>query len=151
MSTIETRPSAPGGFATDDLEHLRLLAVFHYVVGGMFALVALFPSIHLVLGVLMATGQLAPEDEGSEVFGWFMSGCAAFIMVVGLCFAALVLYAGRCLALRRGYTLCLVVAALLCMFMPFGTVLGIFTIIVLLRPTVRTLFGVEPPTASATA
>jgi len=28
-----------------------------------------------------------------------------------------------------------------CMFMPFGTVLGVFTIIVLMRPSVKEIFG----------
>ena len=38
---------------------------------------------------------------------------------------------------------CLVVAAVECIFMPFGTVLGVFTIIVLMRPGVKERFGVE--------
>jgi hypothetical protein len=32
------------------------------------------------------------------------------------------------------------VAALSCAFMPFGTVLGVFTIVVLVRPSVKQLF-----------
>jgi len=31
-----------------------------------------------------------------------------------------------------------------CMFMPFGTVLGVFTIIVLQKEAVRRLFGLAP-------
>ena len=31
-------------------------------------------------------------------------------------------------------------AATMCLFMPFGTVLGVFTIIVLMRPSVKPLF-----------
>jgi hypothetical protein len=39
----------------------------------------------------------------------------------------------------------MVIAALLCMFMPFGTVLGVFTIIVLVRDSVKALFnGINP-------
>jgi hypothetical protein len=34
-------------------------------------------------------------------------------------------------------------AAISCIFMPFGTVLGVFTIIVLLRPSVKELFAVN--------
>ena len=33
------------------------------------------------------------------------------------------------------------VAAIACMFMPFGTVLGVFTIIVLMRPSVKERFA----------
>lgn len=49
--------------------------------------------------------------------------------------------AGRALAQRRRYTFCLVIAGVACMFMPFGTVLGVFTIIVLLRDSVKELFA----------
>jgi hypothetical protein len=31
-------------------------------------------------------------------------------------------------------------AGVMCIFMPFGTVLGVFTLIVLLRPSVKPLF-----------
>ena len=42
---------------------------------------------------------------------------------------------------RRRHTFCVVMAAIGCAFMPFGTVLGIFTLIVLTKPTVRSLFA----------
>ena len=48
--------------------------------------------------------------------------------------------AGRNLARRRRYLFCQVVAGVGCMFMPFGTVLGVFTLVVLSRPAVRNLF-----------
>jgi len=35
------------------------------------------------------------------------------------------------------------VAAVECIFMPFGTVLGVFTIIVLNRPSIKALFQQE--------
>lgn len=47
---------------------------------------------------------------------------------------------GRCLARRRNRLFSFVMAAFLCMFMPFGTVLGIFTIIVLSRESVKRLY-----------
>ena len=56
-------------------------------------------------------------------------------------FAVVLLFAARYLQEHRRYMFCLIVAGLECVFMPFGTVLGVFTIIVLLRPSVRQLFG----------
>jgi len=56
-------------------------------------------------------------------------------------FAVCLALAGRFLAQRRRYYYCLVMAGIACMFMPFGTVLGVFTIIVLLRESVKELFG----------
>ena len=40
------------------------------------------------------------------------------------------------------YTFCFVMAALACAFFPFGTILGIFTIVVLVRPGVKEMFGI---------
>jgi hypothetical protein len=48
---------------------------------------------------------------------------------------------GPHLGRRRGHAFCFVVACLACLFMPFGTVLGAFTIIVLSRPSVKARFG----------
>ncbi len=58
----------------------------------------------------------------------------------GLGMAAFVIHAGRCVARRRRYLLCLIVAGLLCLFAPLGTVLGVFTLVTLLRPQVKAAF-----------
>jgi hypothetical protein len=62
-------------------------------------------------------------------------------MVAGVSFAVCLVQAGRALMQRRRYTFCLVIGGLSCILMPFGTVLGVFTILVLVRPSVRELFG----------
>jgi len=50
-------------------------------------------------------------------------------------------YAGRCLKAKRNYIFILVIAALNCTFvMRLGTILGVFTFVVLMRPTVKALF-----------
>ena len=63
------------------------------------------------------------------------------IMVLGWVYAGCVIYAGRCLAKRKRYLYCLVMAGICCLFFPFGTALGVFAIIVLIRPSVKELFG----------
>ena len=46
------------------------------------------------------------------------------------------------LARRRRYLYCLILAGVMAATcMPFGTVLGVFTIIVLMRPSVKQAFG----------
>ena len=54
--------------------------------------------------------------------------------------AGLMAFAGGRLRRRKSRTYCLVAAGIACMFMPFGTVLGIFTIITLTKPSVIQLF-----------
>ncbi len=61
---------------------------------------------------------------------------AALIVVAGI----LNVLAGIFLRQRRHRTFCMVIAGLDCLQIPFGTVLGIFTLVVLSRPTVALAF-----------
>jgi hypothetical protein len=133
-----------------DLEHLRLLAVLHYVLGGINAVLACCPVIYLGMGVVMIAAPDAFDGGKGQgpppELGWFFVVLGAFVMLFGWTLATCVILAGRFLAQHRNYIFCFVVAVIMCVFMmPFGTVLGVFTIIVLMRQSVRVLFGQEPP------
>jgi hypothetical protein len=136
--------SPPTQQENNDNDHLRLLAIFHYIVSGLAALFACIPIIHLVIGLFMI---LAPQKFGPgngqppAMIGWLFVGLASFFILAGWTFAVLVLVAGRFIARRKHYQFCFVVACVECIFMPFGTVLGVFTILVLNRPTVKQLFN----------
>jgi len=135
-----------------DEEHLRLLSIFHYVVGGLAGLFALFPVFHLLIGLFMiyAPGKFAPNIQLPTAFiGWFFVIFAVLFITLGLIFAASVVTAGCFLARRKHYTFCLVMGCVECLFVPFGTVLGVFTILVLSRETVKQLFGANPPVTTA--
>ena len=132
-----------------DEEHLRLLSIFHYVCAGLAALLACFPILHLVLGLLLLFNPktFGPTNNPPPAFlGLFFVIFACIFILLGWAFAICLAYAGRCLGRRKKYTYCLVMAGVACMFMPFGTILGIFTIIVLMRPTVKTMFTGATPT-----
>jgi len=134
----------------EDLYHLRLLSIFHYVVGGFAALIALFPVIHFTVGIGMIFSGLANLSEnGSLVFvGFLFTTVAGTLILIGWAFALAVAIAGYMLSRQINYTYCLVVAGLECLFNPFGTVLGVFTIIVLSRESIKELFQ-QPSLAEA--
>jgi hypothetical protein len=141
-STSAPPPHAPNVDTTaQDLEHLRLLSIFHYIVAAITAVFSLLPVLHLVIGIAMVTGKMEASDPDAAIAGWFFIGFAAVFIAFGLTFAGFIAYAGRCLRQRRRHMLCLVVAALECMMMPFGTVLGVFTLIALTKPPVKALFA----------
>ena len=130
----------------NDLQHLKLLSIFHYVVAGMTALMGCFPLIHLAFGIALLSGHLPTQQNdpvSDSVMGWIFTGAAGVMIVMMWSFAIVLFCAGRSLQQRRRYTFCVVVAGLACLLMPFGTVLGVFTIIVLIRPSVRQLFEEE--------
>ena len=135
-TTPETRTAA----ASEDLDHLKILSIFHYVLGGIVALVGCIPMIHFAFGVAMATGGIPAEEGEAAIVGCFLMAIAAFVIFLAWGFAACLVLAGRFLAQRRHYTFCLVVAGVACTMAPLGTVLGIFTILVLVRPSVKALF-----------
>ena len=131
--------------SNQDTEQLRLLSIFHYVVAGMGAMFSMIPIIHLVIGISIVLGGFEDFESGAAppaFFGWMFIIIPAVFILFGLATAACVAIAGRRLGHHRSYTYCLVIAGIECMFMPFGTVLGVFTLIVLMRPTVKELFDV---------
>jgi hypothetical protein len=134
--------NSPESQAAIDNEHLKLLSIFHYIVSGIAALCACIPFIHLALGLFLviAPGRMGGNGEPPAFVGWFFITLASFFILVGWAFAVLVLIAGRFLAQRRHYTFCFVMGCVECLFMPFGTVLGVFTILVLIRPSVKEMF-----------
>ncbi len=56
--------------------------------------------------------------------------------------------AGMSLLQNKRWTFCFVMAILLCLNPPLGTILGVFTIVVLNRPSVKELFGRNEPASS---
>ena len=132
---------------TTDQDYLRLLSIFHYVVGGMAGLCGCFPIIHLAVGIGIASGAFnTPGTPGPPPeFGWLFAALAAAAMLLSWTLAIGLVVAGWMLQQRRGYLFCLVMAGFACLFQPFGIILGVFTIIVLVRPGVKALFERNRP------
>ena len=131
--------------SSQDTEHVRLLSIFHYVVAGILAVFSMFPILHLAMGIAMMTGTFDNAENTNSpaaFFGWIFIIFPALFILGGLALALCIAIAGRQLAHNRNYIYCLAIAGIECIFIPFGTVLGVFTIIVLMRPTVKELFGV---------
>jgi hypothetical protein len=129
-----------------DEEHLQLLAIFHYVVAGLAALFSFFPLLYTTVGAIFIFaarhGTAKPgEDLPPEFLGWIFAVLGALLFLIGIAMAVCILIAGRSLALRKRDSFVLVMACIECLFIPFGTILGVFTIVVLSRKSVRALFA----------
>ena len=137
----------PGIRGDQDREHLRLLSIFHWILAGMTGICAFFPVIHLVIGIGLASGGISDRhhEPGARVVGWLFILVAVALILFFLAYAVAMAFAAHFLASRRHRTFCLVMAGISCMFVPFGTVLGVFTILVLSKESVRLLFDTPPP------
>ena len=132
------------GLRPSDVEQLRWLTIFYYVTTALFGLFGCFPLIHLTVGLFMVFGpsNTGPGGPGPQLAGWIFIAAAVLIMAFGWSLAACQLAVARALERRRRHTFCVVVAAVTAaMCVPLGTALGVFTILVLMRPQVKMAFG----------
>jgi hypothetical protein len=124
-----------------DRQYLRVLSIFYYIAAGLIALFGLFPSIYLVMGIAMVSGSMGPPPQGPPpAVGFvFIAVSSVFILLLEA-LAVCAVIAGRSLAAQKRYMFCFIVAILLCLQGVPILVLGIFTIVVLSRESVKELF-----------
>ncbi len=129
-----------------DQEHLRLLSIGHYILAGMTALFSLFALLYVGFGALVFSGALPSQTQNGanpRIIGYVLTAIGAGVFTLGMAMAALYFVAGRSLRDRRRRIFCLIMAGLSCFYFPYGTVLGVSTLIVLCRPEVEELFKVN--------
>jgi hypothetical protein len=147
-------------------ERLRLLAVGFYVKGAVCALVV---SVFLIHFVMLLGFSFMPEsawqtnppartsiesisvspsptprpvNQGPPVVMFrIFAGVLGVVILLGWTFGALTIYAGRCVQKRERRLFIYIMAGLNCALIPWGTLLGICTFIVLQMPVARREFG----------
>ncbi|MBN2362841.1 hypothetical protein JXL83_01780 [candidate division WOR-3 bacterium] len=130
----------------EELNNLKTLSLFHFIMSGFTALVSCFPLIHITIGIiLLIAGAHGAFDEQSEappaMVGVIFIIVGGIVVLVGWTLALLIFLAGKNLRKTTRYHYCLAIACLLCIMVPYGTVLGVFSIIVLTREPVKELFA----------
>lgn len=137
MIPEQTAATAPAA------DQIRLLVIFHYIFAGLALLGMGFLAAHYwFLSSMLDQAQWDqhpnPPPEGFlDMFVWFYVFMGA-LLVLGLVLNLLV---AASLRQRRRWLLCAVVSGLNCLQMPFGTILGVFTLVVINRSDVRATFS----------
>lgn len=127
-----------------DVEHLKTLALFHFIVAGIAAVGLAVTATHYVImkSILGSRVQMVTSPSGEELaivtpmpplMKW------AYVFAIALLIAGITLngLSGWFLLKGRHRGFSLTTAAFNCVQFPIGTILGVFTFIVLNRPTVR--------------
>jgi len=121
--------------------HLDLLGIFHYIVGTLTLICGLgYGAMILGMVGLMKSVPMNARDAPPPEMFWVFGGMGVVIVGTTAATGAMTGIAGWCLRERRAWTYCLAVAALSLLSFPIGTALGVFTLIVLLRPEAKALF-----------
>jgi hypothetical protein len=134
----------PAATRSKDEGDLNLLSILHYVWTGLFGcstlgLVAYFIAIAGFVANAPSGPHGNPHDQEVAAGVVGVIGVVMFVIMVPLSVLHLLAAAG--LKKRARYTLILVVSGLACLSFPLGTALGVFTIVVLMRPSVKALFA----------
>ncbi len=150
---------------SNDLSHLKTLSICHYVWGGLTMLFSCIFIVHVVMGIWLARGgpanatwttttnsgvnfnsPLVTQQSSAPppAFGYIMAAMGGCAVLFGWALGTMTIISGRRIAHQRSRIFSMVMAGINCISFPFGTVLGIFTIVVLARDSVRQLYLASP-------
>lgn len=133
--------------AVIDEEHLRLLAFFHYISGGITVAFSLFFGVWIVfMAAMFAFMPVPPVNPGHPtppplhgppaMMFWIFGT----LLVLGLGYGVLEIVSGRWISRKTKRVGSLIVAIPRLLFLPYGLILSILTLMVLERPSVKQLY-----------
>jgi hypothetical protein len=153
---LEERPNA------EDAEHLSALSIGHFILAGVALLGGVPTLIYGVAGaklidefgsdLSMAMGEIPGQtanpfggspDTMLQDLNTLVTTMIVSVVLLALVSAIHLSIVGVKIRQRRWWTFCYLTGWGECLMFPFGTILGIFTIIVLSRASVKRLFGVH--------
>lgn len=146
-----TTPEATNAMSTDpfrqeilDQEHLRLLSIGYLVSAGVNVFSSLFGLMYAAMGLLFGAAiAQSSEPAPPEFIGWVFGVFGLVIFLVMVTLAVLKAMVWDCLRKRRSRMFCMVIAGVTAPGIPYGTMLSVFTFLVLSRPSVKQLFEAE--------
>jgi hypothetical protein len=127
-----------------DEDHLNLLAIFHFVVAAMTLMGILFLFAHyMMMHFIFTNPDIWKDQKGGpppeaifSIFIIFYIIAGAILVVIGV----MNVMSGLFIRVRKNRTFSLVVAGIDCLQFPFGTILGVFTFVVLFRESVTAIY-----------
>lgn len=143
MNNLPPLAPLPRNQRNVDDDHLNLLSIFYFVTAALAFLSIPFLVGHYELMHFMFTNpamwknqpqRLPPEFIG--MLKWLYIVIGFFMVTAG----TMNLMSGLFMRRRKHRTFSLVIAAINCLQIPLGTTLGVFTIIVLIRPSVVEIY-----------
>ena len=133
-----------------DGEHLKLLSLGYMISAGITAFFGLLGMFYVVFGIVFGIA-ISHAEAGAKAgeappafIGWIFAGFGLAFVLVGGAFAFARFWTARCIRHRKSRTFCMVVAALGCLEIPYGTALGVLTFLVLGRDSVIKQFAARP-------
>ena len=131
---------APATPTQQDFDNLKTLGICTLVYGILIGLASLFGLVYVAIGIGVASTPATPDNPDPEMVGGILAGVGVLVCTLFAAKCALLVFSAIGLLKHKWRTVSYVGAALSCMNMPLGTILGVFTFLVLGRPSVRALY-----------
>jgi hypothetical protein len=146
MNNLPPMAPLPRDQRNVDVDHLNLLSIFYFVTAALaFLSIFFFIGYYEFMHFIFTNPDMWKNQKGGppprEIFDmvkWVFVVGGFFSVIAGV----LNLMSGLFLRQRKHRTFSLIIAALNCLQIPLGTALGVFTIIVLVRPSVVQIYDV---------
>ena len=145
-------PQAWPAQTSEDEQHLGVLAICHFVYAGLLGMAGMFGVLYVIFGVVMAAAVASSGTSGggaapAAAIGGIFAFIGGFITLLLWGKATCLIISGVGLRRHRRRTFSFVMACLACAAVPLGTVLGVFTILVLSRPSVKAMYAYAEQTS----
>lgn len=121
-----------------DKRHLQILSKLQIIYGILNVFVSFY--FYKVTSEMVRDYQKVLEESKPEVEVGLLLGFGFVLFLIGVVVLFCIILTGQSLARYENYHYCLIVAVLECLIFPLGTILGIYTILVLRRKSVKELF-----------
>ncbi len=132
-----------------DEEHLKLLSIFYYISGGITLAISLFIFVEsfLLFSIFSHVAEYGTytsvavgRGEFNPMFFSVFRYLFIFLFILTLIFGIAQIISGKFLRDKTHKTFSFVVAIICLLSFPYGTILGVMTIIVLNRNSVVELY-----------
>ena len=143
----------PAELVDRDAEHVRMLSIFQYAAAGVTALIGSFPLLHVAIGAMVVLLPDSMRGTGKDAFprefGYVFMGFGLVFLAAGWSVALAHFLTARFLRAHRRYWFCVIASAITCFACMFSSgIVGIASLVILLRPGVRELFDGQSGLAS---
>jgi hypothetical protein len=114
---------------------ISLVSIFHFVLGGFQMLFSLVGLVYVAIGAMVASGAMESTkgNPPPPELGWVFGGFGVVFVLVFVTIGFLTIRAGINIRRRRRRTFCMVIDSILCLMVPFGTIVGIFGLVLLTK------------------
>ena len=123
-----------------DNEHINLLSMFHLISGILALLYSVFMALYF--GFIIFVFKLSEKFDGEfpiQFMGVIIS-IWIIVLLFAIAFGIAKIFSSKWLKQRKNRTFSIVISCIECFSFPYGAILGVLSIIVLNRSSVKDIY-----------